>query len=118
MDEKLQRISERIGTWLNLKQRVRTACLQKYACLFLAAFEDISEERDKRGIELVASAALQFRQRLPVGTSCLIGLVADHGMVGFRQSNVEAMEKASQINRMLGQLRQDVEKLNQRYGAS
>jgi hypothetical protein len=28
------------------------------------------------------------------------------------------MEKASQMNRMLGQLRQDVEKLNQRYGAS
>lgn len=75
--------------------------MQKHACLLLAAFEDISEERDKRGIELVASAALQFRQRLLVGTSCLIGLVADHDMVGFHQSNADTMEKASQMNRML-----------------
>ena len=30
----------------------------------------------------------------------------------------DAMEKASRINKMLGQLREDVEKLNQRYGAN
>ena len=30
----------------------------------------------------------------------------------------DVMEKASQINRKLGELRQDVSKLNQRYGAN
>jgi hypothetical protein len=30
----------------------------------------------------------------------------------------DAMEKASRMNKMLGKLRQDVEKLNQRYGTS
>ena len=54
-----------------------------------------------------------------MSTCAFLEWALDHTERGSEQGAniVDAMEKASRINRMLAQLRQDVSKLNQRYGA-
>ena len=71
--------------------------------------------------ELLAKAQ-EFVGKAYSGTMSTLAFLEwslDHTEQGSEEGAeiADAMEKASRINRMLGELRQDVSKLNQRYGA-